>query len=95
MSLKKPHRLPRTRTAALFVSGAAATLLIVATSASAQTQTPQAQPSKTVTCTSTSPERQTCPADTSGGVALQQSMGTGACLLGKTWGYDDKSIWVQ
>jgi hypothetical protein len=47
-----------------------------------------------VTCSSTSPERQTCPADTSGGVSLQQSMGPGTCLLGKTWGYDDKSIWV-
>ena len=45
-------------------------------------------------CESKSGDRQTCTADTSGGVALVRSSGTGACLLGKTWGYDDKSVWV-
>src|SRR5262245_35040985 len=36
-----------------------------------------------------------CPADTSGGVALLSSSGTGACLLGRTWGYEASSIWVS
>ncbi len=53
-----------------------------------------AQPA-TVTCSSKPGERQQCPADTSGGVALQRSTGEAACLLGKTWGYDDHSIWVS
>jgi hypothetical protein len=43
---------------------------------------------------STGPERTQCPADTSAGVALVKSTGPGACLLGKTWGYDQTSIWV-
>jgi len=49
----------------------------------------------TVTCSSKEGERQNCPADTSAGVALQQSLGPGECLLGKTWGYDGNSIWVS
>jgi hypothetical protein len=53
-----------------------------------------AQP-KTVTCSSKEGERQSCPADTSAGVALQRSGGPGECLLGKTWGYDGQSVWVS
>jgi len=49
----------------------------------------------TVNCTSQAGERQHCAADTSAGVALQKSTGTGECLLGKTWGYDDSGIWVS
>jgi len=75
--------------------GAAAAVLLVSGPASAQTATSAAQQPATVTCVSTSTARQTCPANTSGGVALQQSTGTGACLLGKTWGYDDKNVWVS
>jgi hypothetical protein len=48
-----------------------------------------------VTCASAEGQRQVCPADTSRGVVLQQSTGTGACLIGKTWGYDDAGIWVK
>ena len=49
----------------------------------------------TVTCSSTGAERQQCPADTSAGVALMESTGASACLLGKTWGYDDTGVWVS
>jgi hypothetical protein len=45
-------------------------------------------------CGSRAGERQVCPGDTSAGVALMKSTGVSACLLGKTWGYDDKSVWV-
>jgi len=48
-----------------------------------------------VVCASKTGERVSCPADTSAGVALLSSTGTAACLLGKTWGYDDKGIWVS
>jgi hypothetical protein len=48
----------------------------------------------TVVCTSTAGGRQHCPADTSAGVMLQRTTGDAACLLGKTWGYDDAGIWV-
>jgi hypothetical protein len=48
-----------------------------------------------VTCSSNVGERISCPADTTAGVVLVRSTGASACLLGKTWGYDDKSIWVS
>ena len=49
----------------------------------------------TVTCSSKIGERVVCPANTSEGVALAKSAGEAACLLGKTWGYDDHGIWVS
>jgi hypothetical protein len=50
---------------------------------------------QTVTCAAKAGERQACPADTSAGVVLVKSDDSGKCLLGKTWGYDDKGIWVS
>ena len=47
-----------------------------------------------VTCSSKPGDRQHCAADTSKGVVLARSAGESSCLLGKTWGYDDKGIWV-
>jgi hypothetical protein len=49
---------------------------------------------QSMTCASTAGERIYCPADTSAGVALVRSAGSGQCLLGKTWGYDQASVWV-
>jgi hypothetical protein len=51
-------------------------------------------PRATVVCASTPGGRQECPADTSRGVVLARSSGEAACLLGKTWGYDDRGVWV-
>jgi hypothetical protein len=48
-----------------------------------------------VTCSSNVGERVSCPADTKAGVVLVRSTGASACLLGRTWGYDEKSIWVS
>jgi len=48
-----------------------------------------------VICVSKPGTRQECPADTSRGVVLQRSSGEAACLLGKTWGYDDRGVWVS
>jgi hypothetical protein len=47
-----------------------------------------------VTCSSIDGQRQECPADTSGGVAVQRVLNDSVCLLGRSWGYDDKGIWV-
>lgn len=52
-------------------------------------------PGATATCFSDAGERRHCPADTSQGVALLAATGSGPCLLGKTWGYDDEGIWVS
>jgi Protein of unknown function (DUF3011) len=48
-----------------------------------------------ISCQSQATDRNHCQADTSSGVALVKSTGTVACLLGKTWGYDDTGIWVS
>src|SRR5688572_10692087 len=48
-----------------------------------------------VTCASTPGQRTQCPADTSRGVVLRRSMGEAPCLLGRTWGYDQTSVWVS
>jgi hypothetical protein len=65
--------------------------------AAAPTTTPAAGPPTlvTISCVSQSGERTHCPANTASGVALVRSMGPGACLLGRTWGYDESSIWVS
>jgi hypothetical protein len=47
----------------------------------------------TVVCSSDGGRRH-CPADTSAGVLMQRQLGSAACLLGKTWGYDDQGVWV-
>jgi predicted porin len=60
----------------------------------AATSQPPPSPQQVVTCSSKVGERQVCPADTLAGVALLRSTGTATCLLGKTWGYDDKGVWV-
>src|SRR4051812_19925236 len=60
----------------------------------AQETAASAQPA-TVSCTSKPGDRTQCPADTSRGVVLVKSTGAAACLLGKTWGYDQTSVWVS
>ncbi len=48
-----------------------------------------------VVCASKVGERQVCAADTKGEVTLLRSTGTAACERGRTWGYDQRSIWVS
>jgi hypothetical protein len=60
----------------------------------APSQPPEAQPTR-VSCSSAPGTREHCAADTSSGVVLARSTGEAACLLGKTWGYDDTGIWVS
>lgn len=78
-------------------------VLLSAPHAMAQTASPAqapatAQPTESapqpVHCESQPGTRSECPADTSAGIVLQRSTGAAPCLLGKTWGYDDKSVWV-
>lgn len=72
-----------------------AALHVGVVAAAAQSGTATAQQPGSVVCESTAGQRVQCPADTSAGVVLRRSMGSAACLLGKTWGYDDRSVWVQ
>jgi hypothetical protein len=70
-------------------------VLLVAPAAAQVAAVPPAAQAAMVICASTPAQRQHCPADTSAGVALVRVTGSGACLLGKTWGYDDKGVWVS
>jgi hypothetical protein len=65
------------------------------TGANATTATDNAVEQNRISCQSQVGNRQHCPVTTSSGVTLAKSMGTVACLLGKTWGYDDTGIWVS
>jgi hypothetical protein len=47
-----------------------------------------------VSCASLPGKRQHCAANTSAGILLSHATGSAACLLGKTWGYDDAGVWV-
>lgn len=51
--------------------------------------------SRTITCSSDDGERHHCSADTSRGVHLVNQRSGSACVEGKTWGYDQRSIWVD
>ena len=50
---------------------------------------------ESLNCSSAPGEKRHCPANTSAGIVLSRSTGTVACLLGRNWGYDDQSVWVQ
>jgi hypothetical protein len=69
----------------------ASTIAFLAPAFAVAQQQPAAAP---LTCASKAGEHNVCPGDTSAGVALMKSTGPAACLLGKTWGYDDKGVWV-
>jgi hypothetical protein len=75
----------------LAVIGGLAALPLLATPALGQTPAS----TTTVTCASKVGERQECAADTSKGIVLTRSFGESACMLGKTWGYTDKQVWVS
>jgi Protein of unknown function (DUF3011) len=79
--------------AALFVVTVAPAPAEAQTAGGTAASAPQV-PAATVTCSSKAGERQHCAANTSQGVVLVKSTGESPCLLGKTWGYDDKGVWV-
>jgi hypothetical protein len=46
-------------------------------------------------CASLSADPVRCPADTSRGVVLMRSTGTGECIADRTWGFDETGVWVS
>ncbi len=67
------------------------------TSDTAHQPTSAAQPGgqPPLKCESQLGQRIYCQVNTSQGVTLLTSTGAAPCLLGKSWGYDDKGIWVS
>ena len=70
------------------------TAMLARTTAAQAQGAPAAAQAATVLCASAGSERQHCPADTSGGIALLRATGSSPCLLGRNWGYDDAGVWV-
>jgi predicted porin len=48
----------------------------------------------TIDCGAGEGKRTTCAADTSAGVVLTAQTGANRCVLGTTWGFDTKGVWV-
>lgn len=68
-------------------------LALGSTTALAQEATPPPD-TVMVVCASRTGERQTCAADTSGGVSLVTAINAASCDRDKSWGYDERGIWV-
>lgn len=49
----------------------------------------------TITCSSNNGKRNFCPANTSRGVQLATQRSGSPCIQGQTWGFDNRSIWVD
>jgi hypothetical protein len=73
----------------------AAAFAVFSAQAGAQDAGSEQAATSAIRCSSSPGQRQHCAADTSAGVVLAASTGTAACLLGKTWGYDDTGVWVS
>ena len=92
----KERTLATRRVVRCVVVGAVALFAVpIGAQLAAPAEPSQVAQTASVVCASKSGERQSCPADTSAGVALARSTGPAACLLGKTWGYDDQGVWVS
>jgi uncharacterized protein YegP (UPF0339 family) len=46
-------------------------------------------------CASDDGRRHVCPTDTSGGVRLIRQRSNASCDLGRSWGYNDRGVWVD
>jgi hypothetical protein len=100
-AMHSSSRLRRSATCAAWLATVFTLSLLSTSSASAQSSADASPPAATssdalvhVTCASTSAERTYCAGDVSAGVVLIKSSGPGECLLGRTWGYDQKGVWV-
>ena len=67
----------------------------VSTPALAQPGYGQGGYGQTITCSSNDGKRNFCNADTRGGVRLTRQISGSACVQGQTWGFDNRSIWVD
>jgi hypothetical protein len=48
-----------------------------------------------MSCSSDDMRRHVCPVDTRGGVELRHQKSDAKCILDRTWGYDERGIWVD
>ena len=73
----------------------AATVIITGADARAQpAPAPAAAAQPAIECGAAMGARSACVAGTSAGVVLVRQSGEGNCVLGKTWGFDAKGVWV-
>ena len=48
-----------------------------------------------IRCESSDKRRRTCAVDTRGGVALVRQLSDSPCVEGRTWGWDERGVWVD
>src|SRR5260370_14389844 len=48
-----------------------------------------------MSCSSDDMRRHVCPVDTSGGVQMVHQKSEAKCIQNRTWGYDNRGIWVD
>ena len=85
----------RARSARVLIATVAAAVMPEGGGAQSAQGAQSASVNVAVICASKSGERQTCAADTQSGVTLLRAVGDVSCVSGKTWGYDQRSIWVS
>src|SRR5882757_6492613 len=85
------------RTTRLFLTVAFAIGIAFSVSPPAQAQPGYGQGGygQTITCSSNDGKRNFCNADTRGGVRMTRQISGSACVQGQTWGFDNRSIWVD
>ena len=59
------------------------------------TMAPVDRQSLSVHCKSNEFRRARCPVNTAGGVVIEQRLSQAPCRLGKSWGWDERGIWVS
>ena len=74
---------------------ALASLLTPSLSAARKDPGPPPQRPEIITCESHKDHRNYCEADTRGGVTLVRKLSHADCVLGRSWGYDARGIWVE
>ena len=74
---------------------ALASLLTPSLSAARKNPGPPPQRPEIITCESHKDHRNYCEADTRGGVTLVRQLSHADCVLGRSWGYDARGIWVE
>lgn len=55
----------------------------------------EANPREAVRCESNDGRFRLCPADTRGGMALVRQLSESPCIQGRTWGWDQRGVWVD
>jgi hypothetical protein len=89
------HSVFRKVTLACVVVVPAAVAVMIAAGASPVNATPVPQAALRMSCSSDDMRRHFCAVDTTGGVQMVRQKSEAKCIQNRTWGYDNRGIWVD